>query len=44
MICFNLKETIWSLTKKKNKETRKQERKANRIITLDGENSKKVEL
>ena len=41
MICFNWKEAIWSLTKKK---TRKQERKANRIITLDGENSKKVEL
>ena len=40
MICFNWKEAIWSLTKKK---TRKQERKANRIITLDGENSKKVE-
>ena len=36
---------IWSLTKKK---TRGQERKANRIITLqltlDGKNSKKVEL
>ena len=42
MICFNWKEAIWSLTKKK--KTRKQERKANRIITLDGENSKKVEL
>ena len=41
MICFNWKEAIWSLTKKK---TRKQERKANRIITFDSENSKKVEL
>ena len=30
MICFNWKEAIWSLTKKKR---RKQERKANRIIT-----------
>ena len=28
----------------KNKKTRKQERKANRIITLDSENSKKFEL
>ena len=36
MICFNWKEAFWSLTKKK---TRKQERKANRIITLDGKNS-----
>ena len=26
------------------KKTRRQERKANRIITLDGKNSKKVEL
>jgi len=34
MICFNRKEAIWSLAKKK---TRKQERKANRMITLDGE-------
>ena len=34
---FNWKEAILSLTKKK---TRKQERKANRIITLDGKNSK----
>ena len=42
MIFFNWKEAIWSLTKQK--ETRKQEIKANRIITLDGENSKKVEL
>ena len=41
MICFNSKEAIWSLTRKK---TRKQERKANRTITLDGKNSKKVEL
>ena len=41
MICFNWKETIWSLTKKK---TRKQERKANKIITFDSENSKKVKL
>ena len=41
MICFNRKEAIWSLTKKK---IRKQERKANRIITVDGKNSKKVEL
>ena len=37
----NWKKAIWSLTKKK---TRKQERKAKRIITLDGKNSKKVEL
>ena len=36
------KEAIWSLTKKK--KTRSQERKANRIITLDDKNSKKVEL
>ena len=43
MICFNWNEAIWSLTKQK--KTRKQEREANsRIITLDGENSKKVEL
>ena len=42
MICFNLKEAIWSLTKKKKK--RRQEGKADRIITLDGKNSKKVEL
>ena len=42
MICFNGKEGIWSLTKKK--KTRKHERKANRIITLDGDNSKKFEL
>ena len=41
IICFNWKEAISSLTKKKR---RKQERKGNRIITLDGENSKKVEL
>ena len=41
MICFNRKEAIWSLRKKK---TRRQERKANRIITLDGKNSEKVEL
>ena len=34
-ISFNWKEGIWSLTKRKGK----QERKANRIITLDGENS-----
>ena len=33
---------MWSLTKKK--KTRKQERKANRIITFDSENGKKVEL
>jgi len=39
MICFNRKEAIWSLAKKK---TRKQEKKANRMITLDGENSKKI--
>ena len=42
MIFFNWKEAIWSLTKKK--KTGRQERKPNRIITLDGENSKKVEL
>ena len=36
MICFNWKEAVWSLTKKK--KTRKQESKAKRIITLDGEN------
>ena len=42
MICFNWKEAMWSLTKKK--KTRKQERKANRIITFDSENGKKVEL
>ena len=41
MICFNWKEAIWSLTKKK---TRKQERKANKIITLDGKNTKKVKI
>ena len=40
-ISFNWKEAIWSLTKKK--ETRKRERKADRIITLDSENRKKVE-
>ena len=41
-ISLNWKEAIWSLTKKK--KTRKQERKAIRIITLDGENGeKKVE-
>ena len=37
-ISFNWKEAIWFLTKK----TRKQERKADRIITLDGENRKKL--
>ena len=35
------KKAIWSLPKEK--KTRKQERKANRIITLDGKNNKKVE-
>ena len=40
MISFNWKEAIWTYIEEK----RKQERKGNRIITLDSENSKKVEL
>ena len=40
-ISFNIwKEAIWSLTKKKENN---KEKVINRIITLDGENSKKVE-
>ena len=34
---------FWSLINEE-KKTRKQETKANRIITLDGENGKKVQL
>ena len=42
-ICFNWKEAIWFLTKKKeDKKTTK--KKATRIITLDGGNDRKFEL
>ena len=39
-----IEKKLFGKKKKKKKKPRKQERKASRIITLDGENSKKVEL
>ena len=42
--CFNWKETIWSSNKEKRKQGDKKEKLTGRIITLDSENSQKVEL
>ena len=42
MICFDGKETIWSLTKKTKQGDKKE--KPTDFITLDSKNSKKVEL